>query len=137
MRAGRKEVYNRAVPEPSRILIVDDDPGNAVVLSQHLRGKGYAVETAPDGEEAFVRLASETFDLVLLDLVMPGMTGFELLKQARTRFRVPIIVITGHADADLRRSALRLGAADLLGKPYDFDALDGAILRVLPPLPQT
>ena len=119
--------------ESARILIVDDDPGNAVVLTHHLRGQGYATETAADGEEGFRRLASEVFDLVLMDLVMPGMTGFEVLKQTRSRSRIPVIVLTGHADADLRRNALRLGAADLLGKPYDFEALDTAIRKALAP----
>ncbi len=116
---------------PRRVLVVDDDPVNVEVLCCHLKDRGFEVLAASDGEKAFEFFKTEKFDLILLDLVMPGMTGFEVAKQAGSRAGAPVIILTGHADEELRKAALNIGVKDLLAKPYDFDAIDRAMAKAL------
>ena len=80
----------------SRILVVDDEPELLDYLAETLRREGYAVETAPDGRSATDALANGTFDLVLSDIVMPGMNGLQLLRRAREHdLDLPVLLMTG------------------------------------------
>jgi signal transduction histidine kinase len=108
-----------------RILIVDDEPANLTLLTTTLRRVGYEhLETAPSGEAALESARREPPDLVLLDLHMPGMDGFEVMAELRARSLqreyLPIVVLTADASDEARRRALQEGATDFLTKPLDL-----------------
>jgi sigma-B regulation protein RsbU (phosphoserine phosphatase) len=106
-----------------RLLVVDDDEMNRDMLSRRLAAKGYAVETAENGAAALDRARSGAFDLVLLDIMMPGIDGLEVLKILRGVFSasdLPIIMATARGDSLDIVEALRLGANDYITKPLDF-----------------
>ena len=109
--------------EPAHLLVVDDNAENREMLSRRLRSRGFTIATAESGPEA-IRLLDETpFDLVLLDVVMPGMSGLEVLADLRTRHApadLPVIMATARDDSNDVVTALRLGANDYVTKPLDF-----------------
>jgi diguanylate cyclase (GGDEF)-like protein/PAS domain S-box-containing protein len=105
------------------LLLVDDDPTNQDLLSRRLKRAGYTTELAGDGYEALDVLARREVELVLLDSMMPGLSGIDLLRQLRTRFspaRLPIIMVTALGESDRVVEALTLGANDYISKPVDF-----------------
>ncbi|NCO34374.1 MAG: response regulator [Armatimonadetes bacterium] len=104
------------------ILVVDDEMLNRTLLSTNLKGAGYTVSTAEDGEQALLGLRNEPFDVVLLDLMMPGMDGFQVLEQmkADNALRgVPVIVVSAEEDAQSVVRCIEMGAVDHLPKPFD------------------
>jgi two-component system nitrogen regulation response regulator NtrX len=104
-----------------RLLIVDDEEGIRTTLSAILEDEGYRVETAGSAGDAARRLASETFDAVVLDLWLPDRDGLELLSELRgSGFDQPVIVISGHGTVDTAVKATRLGAYDFLEKPLSL-----------------
>ncbi len=115
--------------EIKRILVVDDEPSIGKMLKIKLALEGYEAIVTTSGAEA-VRLAEEKKpDLVLLDIVMPGMDGFEVLNRVREFSDVPVIVFTGKPDA--AEDAVRLGATDFISKPFMPDKLMGKIREYL------
>lgn len=103
-----------------RVLIVDDDPGVRTVLERILDGAGYEVSEAADAFQALDLLDSQHPDAVLLDIKMPGMDGFGLLENLRSRgIDVPVVILTGHGDEFTARDCLDAGAAAYLTKPPD------------------
>ena len=104
------------------VLVVDDDPVNRLLLRRALEREGLTVDVAVDGGEALVALARSTFDIVLLDIVMPVLDGFEVLARMRAdpaTAALPVVVISGSdSSADVVR-AIGLGADDVLPKPFD------------------
>jgi signal transduction histidine kinase len=104
-----------------KILVVDDTPTNLEVLSDTLTEQGYTVATALDGERALKRLQTYRPDLILLDIQMPGMDGFETcqcLKADPHTAQIPIIFITAHTDIDSKEKGFELGAVDYITKPF-------------------
>jgi sigma-B regulation protein RsbU (phosphoserine phosphatase) len=109
--------------ESSSILIVDDEELNREGLARRLQGRGFAVTGAKSGREAIELLGEHRFDLVLLDIMMPGMTGLEVLKFLRrvdSLIDLPIIMVTARGESEDVVEALELGANDYLTKPLDF-----------------
>ncbi len=103
-----------------RILIVDDDTSLVLVLSDLLRSEGFSPFSTADAREAIARLSSEPFDLVLLDVLLPRHSGFDVCRQVRARgVRMPILMMSGRANVEDRILGLRLGADDYLTKPFD------------------
>lgn len=105
------------------LLLVDDDPTNQDLLSRRLNRAGYTTEMAASGYEALDVLARCEVDLVLLDSMMPGLSGIDLLRQLRQRFsptRLPIIMVTALGESERVVEALNLGANDYISKPVDF-----------------
>jgi putative two-component system response regulator len=104
-----------------QILVVDDNPNVAMLLRQLLAAEGYQVETARDGVEALERVAQSAPDLIVLDLDMPRMNGFEVCRQIKsvpaTRF-IPVVIITAQAAFQAKLQAWELGADDFLTKPF-------------------
>ncbi len=104
------------------ILIVDDEPGIRQLVSQILGDEGYETLAVASGEEALERLREELFDLMLLDLWLPGMDGLEVLRRLRQEgHTTPVIVISGHASGEQAVAAARAGARDFLEKPLSYD----------------
>ncbi len=104
------------------ILIVDDEPGIRELLGQILSDEGYEIASAASGEEALSLMERELYDLVLLDLWLPGIDGLEVLRRIREGGQqVPVIVISGHASGEQAVAAVREGARDFLEKPLSYD----------------
>jgi CheY-like chemotaxis protein len=116
--------------EPNKILVVDDSPQISKALSDLLGASGYVVRAAPSGERALQILESATFDLIITDLKMTGMTGIDLAKKVQERLPgLPVIILTGFGDMDSVISALRLGVADYLKKPFSIDEVLAVVER--------
>jgi class 3 adenylate cyclase len=110
-------------PGSIRLFVVDDNELNRDMLSRRLGSRGYAVELAEDGERALARLSEQAFDLVLLDVMMPGLSGIDVLKRVRQRWPesdLPVIMVTARDAAEDVVEALQLGANDYVTKPLDF-----------------
>jgi adenylate cyclase len=108
---------------PGHLLVVDDNEMNRDMLSRRLKAKGFTVELAEDGFKALEKLDKGGFDLVLLDIMMPGMSGIEVLQKVRATTGasdLPIIMATAKAQSEDVVEALRLGANDYVTKPIDF-----------------
>ncbi|MEU9360884.1 response regulator transcription factor [Streptomyces sp. NPDC048301] len=110
-----------------RVLVVDDDPTVAEVATGYLERAGYDVEHAGDGVEALARFAQQRPDLVVLDLMLPGMDGFEVCRRMRAHGPVPVIMLTARGDEDDRILGLETGADDYVTKPFSPREL---VLRV-------
>jgi two-component system, OmpR family, response regulator QseB len=117
------------------VLFIEDDPMNRRVVKDMLDVAGATMAEAAWAEEGLARIDAETFDVVLVDLRMPGTDGFETIRRIRARddgkAKLPIIVVTADAAVDLHQRCLALGADDVLFKPVAMDALFDAIGRVL------
>lgn len=114
----------------SNILIVDDNPKNLQVLGKALQQENFKIEFATDGSSALEWLKDEKFDLILLDIIMPGMDGFEVCRKIRTEpdlDNMPIIFLTAESDRDSRLKGFEVGAQDYITKPFDRREL---IMRV-------
>ncbi|HUI68436.1 MAG TPA: sigma-54 dependent transcriptional regulator [Nitrospirota bacterium] len=106
------------------VLVVDDEEPFRRLLKKELTRKGYAVEVAPDGSEALRLLHDKSFDVILLDVVMPGIDGISLMKKLKDDSGTPaIIVLTGKATVETAVEAMKNGAYDYLTKPYKLDEL--------------
>lgn len=106
-----------------RVIVVDDEPQIRRALGTALTGHGYHVEVAHDGETALTLLATRPPDIMVLDLVMPGVDGFEVLRQTRTWSQLPIIVLSARGQERDKVAALDLGADDYLTKPFGMAEL--------------
>lgn len=104
-----------------RLLLVEDERGLVMTLTDRLTREGYSVETTADGESALERATSEAFDLVLLDVMLPQMNGFDVLRELRRRsVDVPIIMLTARGQIVDRVVGLKLGADDYVTKPFEM-----------------
>ena len=101
------------------ILVVEDDPDINKLLCRILEGAGYACRPAFSGSEAALWAGQYEYDLVLLDLMLPGLTGEEFIAQMRQKKTMPIIVLSAKAGLEDRVNVLRLGADDFIPKPFD------------------
>jgi len=123
-----------------RILIVEDERALALGLSDLFSGAGYAVSTAVSGEEAGTLCGAERFDIVLLDILLPGKSGFDVCAEIKTRSpQLPIVMLSARTTSTDKVHGLRIGADDYVAKP--FDALEllarvEAVLRRATPAPQ-
>ncbi|HEX8303027.1 response regulator [Sphingomonas sp.] len=117
------------------ILFIEDDPMNRRVVKDMLDVAGATMAEAAWAEEGLAKIDAETFDVILVDLRMPGTDGFETIRQIRGRgdakAELPIIVLTADTAVDLRERCLKIGADDVLFKPVAMDALFDSIGRVL------
>ena len=108
------------MPSPAKILVVDDTPKNVKLLADLLSVKGYRVATAASGAEALAQIEADKPDLILLDVVMPEMSGYEVCRQIRARSdteMLPVVMVTALDPAEERAKGLDAGAADFLSKP--------------------
>jgi len=104
-----------------RLLLVEDEPGLVLTLTDRLAREGYAVEASSDGESALERAASEGFDLVLLDVMLPRKNGFDVLRDLRRRgIETPVIMLTASGQVVDKVVGLKLGADDYVTKPFEM-----------------
>lgn len=102
-----------------RILLVEDEPGLVLTLTDRLRSEGYTVETAGDGESALRRATGESFDLIILDVMLPGRSGLDVCRDLRQRRnRTPVIMLTARDQVVDKVLGLKIGADDYLAKPF-------------------
>jgi two-component system, OmpR family, alkaline phosphatase synthesis response regulator PhoP len=104
-----------------RILFVEDEPGLVMTLTDRLRSEGYIVETAIDGELGLTRATNESFDAIILDIMLPRKNGFDICRDLRQRdIRTPIIMLTARGQVVDKVVGLKLGADDYLTKPFEM-----------------
>tara|TARA_B100000768_G_scaffold177382_1_gene191506 strand:- start:288 stop:965 length:678 start_codon:yes stop_codon:yes gene_type:complete len=101
------------------ILVVDDDDRIRDLVKEYLNDNGFIVSTGNNAEEAKIKLEYFKFDLMVLDVMMPGQNGFELTKEIKKNSNIPIILLTAKGEVDSRIEGLELGADDYLGKPFE------------------
>ncbi|WP_031336378.1 response regulator transcription factor, partial [Rhodopseudomonas sp. B29] len=109
----------RPADDAPHLLLVDDDRRIRDLLSRFLASEGYRVTTAQSVRDARAKLAGLNFDLLILDVMMPGETGFDLARSIRLTSQVPIVMLTARAEADNRIEGLSLGADDYVSKPFE------------------
>jgi DNA-binding response OmpR family regulator len=117
-------------PQSESLLVIDDDANNRDLMSRRFQCAGYLVYTAADAEEALQRIQKTRIDLILLDLMMPGMSGLELLKILRSKYppvQLPVIMVSALNESNQIVVALTFGANDYITKPIDFSV---AIARI-------
>jgi DNA-binding response OmpR family regulator len=120
------------VPDSApRILLVDDEHSIQKLLTYPLRKEGYEVVSAMDGREALARLRDGRFDLVVLDVMLPELDGFEVCRQVRARSAVPIIMLTAKTDEIDKVLGLELGADDYITKPFSVHEFRSRVKAVL------
>jgi two-component system, OmpR family, response regulator CpxR len=115
----------------TRILVVDDDVELCELVEQYLHSQGFQVDAVHDGSLGVERALSGTYSLVILDVMLPGIRGFEVLRQIRAKSALPVIMLTAHGDDVDRIVGLELGADDYLPKPYNPRELAARIHAVL------
>jgi DNA-binding response OmpR family regulator len=115
-----------------RVLLVDDEPQAAYMLSKGLREQAYAVDVARDGQEALYQMAITDYDAVILDVMMPGLDGFEVCRRLRRNgSNLPVLMLTARDAIESRIAGLDCGADDYLIKPFDFGELLARIRAVI------
>ena len=115
-----------------RLLVVEDDPALAQALALALSRRGFNVAQATNGRSALERAITESFAIIVLDLTLPEMDGFEVIREIRAKgFTTPIIVLTARGTVGDRVQGLRLGADDYLSKPFDLDELEARLHALL------
>ena len=114
------------------VLVVDDEKNIRLTFSETMTQMGFDTRTASNGEEALTKMQGAEFDLVLLDLRMPGMDGIEVLRRIRERYpKVRVIMITAHGTVESAVEAMKLGAVDFIQKPCTPDEIRGLVGKVM------
>ena len=132
--ADRETGPNTALPASAaaRVLLVEDEPSLVVTLTDRLAAEGYRVESATDGVRALERALGETFDVILLDVALPGKNGFDVCRELRqSGCSVPILMLTARGEVVDRVVGLKLGADDYLVKPFEMIELLARIEALL------
>jgi DNA-binding response OmpR family regulator len=116
-----------------RLLLVDDEEEFASTLAHRLQIRGYPTGVAVDGEEALNLLANNIYDVMVLDLMLPGLSGLDVLQQVKQQYPdLPVIMLTGQGSTREGLAGMRFGAFDFLMKPVDLDELITKITEAVP-----
>jgi DNA-binding response OmpR family regulator len=114
-----------------RILVVEDDPALSQILRDNLLFEGFEVDCVADGREALARCAASTPDLVVLDVMLPGMNGFDVCGSLHRSGHIPVLMLTARAQKGDKLRGLELGADDYITKPFDLDEFLARVKAVL------
>ena len=109
------------------ILVVDDDDRIRGLLKEYLNESNFIVSTSENSENAKIKIKNFKYDLIILDVMMPGQNGYELTKEIKKKFEIPIILLTAKGEVENRIKGLELGADDYIAKPFEPKEL---LLRV-------
>lgn len=112
----------------SRLLIIEDDVNINEMLQEAFEKKGYEVVSAYSGTEGILRIEKETYQMVILDLMLPGMDGQQVLKNIREKSNVPVIVLSAKDELDTKVDLLMSGASDYMTKPFELKELEARVL---------
>ena len=118
----------------SRILVVDDSSTNIVLLEAILNGQGYQIETAQSVKEANTIIKKEPVNLILLDLLMPRVSGYDFLKEIKSNDStkdIPVIIVSAVADPENKKKSIEMGAIDFVNKPIDIQDFISKVDSVL------
>lgn len=115
----------------NRILIIDDDTDLCALVTRYLSSEGFAIDRAADASQGIGLALSGSYALIMLDVMMPDLSGFDVLRRIRERSRTPILMLTARGDTHDRVLGLELGADDYLPKPYDPSELAARIRAIL------
>jgi DNA-binding response OmpR family regulator len=116
---------------PTRVLVVEDDRTVAEVVTRYLEREGFVVESVGDGNEALARADAQLPDLVVLDIMLPGLDGLEVCRRLRTRAPIPVVMLTARGSEEDRVLGLELGADDYVSKPFSPRELTARVKAVL------
>jgi two-component system phosphate regulon response regulator OmpR len=126
------QARTRTLPDDApHLLVVDDDRRIRELLSRYLLSEGYRVTTVESAADARAKLESLRFDLLVLDVMMPGETGFEFARKLRASSNVPILMLTARGEAESRIQGLEIGADDYVGKPFEPRELSLRVASIL------
>lgn len=115
-------------PKQATVLVVDDERSVTDLLYEDLTEEGYSCVTAATGEDALKKLSKNNFNVVLLDLKLPGISGMDVLKEARATCPVTaVIVVTASGDAQTAVEAMKIGAVDYITKPFELERVNGSV----------
>jgi two-component system OmpR family response regulator len=120
---ARLKDYESRAPSSVKILVVEDEPRLQRSLAKALREESYAVDTAGNGEEALFKAESSEYNVIILDVMMPGLDGWQVLDRLRKRKQTPVLMLTARDASPDRVRGLDLGADDYLVKPFDLPEL--------------
>lgn len=113
----------------NKILVIDDEPNVCSFLAEYLVYKGFEAQISYSGLEALQRIEVEDFDMILLDLIMPGMNGIEFLEiMKELDKKIPVIIVTGLKDKNVANDTMEMGAVDFIPKPIDLDRLEQSLI---------
>jgi DNA-binding response OmpR family regulator len=116
---------------PTRVLVVEDDRTVAEVVTRYLEREGFVVESVGDGKEALARADAQLPDLVVLDIMLPGLDGLEVCRRLRSRAPIPVVMLTARGSEEDRVLGLDLGADDYVSKPFSPRELTARVKAVL------
>lgn len=120
------------MPEQPRMLVVDDHSAVHVVLKRVFGDRGFAITLVDDIQKAHQQVQNNTFDIVLLDLMLPGGNGIDFLRYLRQHFpRIPVIIMSGMQQEVIKQQAAQEGAAGYLVKPFQIDEVVALVYRIL------
>ncbi len=117
-------------PRP-RVLIIDDDAGLSELVAEYLEPEGFQVRTVPDGEAGVLEALSDNYDIIVLDVMLPGINGFEALRRIRERSTIPVLMLTAKGEDLDRIRGLEVGADDYLAKPFNSRELVARLRAIL------
>lgn len=106
-----------------RILVLEDDPNISEIVSLYLKKEGYEVDKESDGKKGYERFVTKAYDLIILDLMLPSMDGYEICRKVRETSNVPIVMLTAKGEQEDKIKGLDIGADDYLPKPFDVREL--------------
>ena len=119
------------IETPSRILVVDDEPSITEFVSYALRKEGYDADVVDNGEEAFALASANNYDLFVLDIMLPGMDGYELCRRLRSKTTAPVLFLSAR-DTELDKVVgLEIGGDDYLAKPFSYSELSARVKALL------
>ncbi len=116
---------------PTRVLVVEDDRTVAEVVTRYLEREGFTVESVADGHDALERAEAHLPDLVVLDIMLPGLDGLEVCRRLRSRAPIPVVMLTARGSEEDRVLGLELGADDYVSKPFSPRELTARVKAVL------